>query len=1700
MAGYVNPVIGSVSPNLYAAAKTANLTTNEATQVEQMAYTIKQHRKLAGMDVEQARKQYDALDPNIQGQLKFMYKDAEYLKPPVDAMDKVKGIFTGALKVAASPLIGLFKVAGAYSRVINEPYLVARQVAQGKDLFAAKTWTDAWDGRNLYDNDALQKNVDYYGRYDVEVAKGLLQGKTPGEIVEAFGKPDAQLLESIKKAYNEPDKFQQVLDDVKFAQMSPGRDLARALDNHHIGPGASKSAQKMSGITDFIYQIAIDPLTWLSGGLSKGATQGERIAQGILDKTNRGISSERAVAEAFEDPKLFDYWEKGLGPVLKRYRDAETPAARADAVREIKNNFPGYDNQDVVKALTTGDEHIPGGVVDAASAQKYFEQARNLHLLMAGRVDGLTYMRNGVAVARTNRNLFDGLGRYLDREFNLVRGNKELNEGVEEFHKVLSNPTDALNRFANGEMKVVQDSVKEIKSWRNRVSLMASRSPAGLEVLMGKNAIKTASNFTARARQIMPKDMAEAYTQRFLESSLDEQFVIIKNLDIATMYSMGLGGTHKGEEYIARTIEEKYGGIKGMGTRVDVAINPNHVDELPEGIVHMKGDGHFASKEGAMQPFQATYAVGPLPYQEIGEQIWNIRSKKNAINAIGGMTMGHHANKMVNAWSILTLFPRLGIRSAIDEAFMYIISAPTRDVLKLVTRQGNKMGNVAKTFTGSQEATGPIKRGIQKVFGKGANIDLVNMIGKKIHINPEEAISITEREDIIAAKARELKVHPAQLSSLAKREAVAEHVGQMYAPYLKNEKDLAYLLQAFAHSPDALGAMAQSLVAHSALSGKYGDKVAKAVITPSNFDKALAEMGLKSRRKMYKIQSSSLTEREVTLGHFENFVKRFVGNKATISVNGKEKVYLNPGKIFMKHAALRTGKDMRAALDEGMVSVGFRKVEETGMWEVANEKLVDEFLSLSSHTQSGKVRLLDEAGIAREQLGRMFIDMYETFHGSATNFNQKLYDAMSTSLDEMLAFNPKASWNEAAAKMSLDDFDEATQGFRLEGEFSTSIDFKNLDKENALTAYGNKAMEMMDQQVTGIFRQPAVMIAYTKLRNDYAGLEEQMAKQLYNSRLGFWEAEGVKYGNKKVMAECEAIAEKHFTELSLRNAADGILKYADNPTIRSNFAYSARTLGRYYRATEDFYRRIYRLKDVSPRVLTRMRLMHVGLDASGIFHEDAQGNAYVVMPMDNVVFKATDTTLRALTGNLGYSQPNFNQFTMKLNMMNPSFSQDAGLPTLSGPVAGLSVIGIKNFLGTVPGKLPFIGQYLQAPSQQLGESIDTFALGNIGDNIDITRAIVPAGLQKIYAMLDPSEKSRQEVTAAQQAIAYNAAHGRYLDANATDAQKNNYLKQIRISAHNIIFLRNLLGLIAPVSPGMMESKGLPDYIKDVGVTGLRAEFFDILNGISKTNNGDVVDPYEQALATFIGKNPGKLIYTVSREDKQTKVLVKNTDGLKNWAIQNKRLVDTYGEAAYIFAPQAGDFNAGTFNWIQAAGLMENKTLENYYQDLLVAEDKQRYYDIAREEKKQLEELSDPEIRAYVINAATDARNALKASNPLLTPELIGQGNNIGGEEVMLLKVKQIIADPNASIEPATRKRMALAIQMMQDFIAFSNNPDYANMTNFADIKAQRKDQVEADLKELMLGDLYVTEANRAIFKSILNFYSRDSYYAFKAGR
>lgn len=1702
----INPIVAKVSPNIYAAVKSANINPAQITQVEQMSFAMDQNKKLMAMDPTQANGAYQKLDPNVQQGLKFLYKNASYLNPTNTSVGQnVIADIKSVGKALASPIIGLFKVAGMYNRVINEPYLVAREVAQGQgSIFNAKIWKNAWDGNSVYDDGALKKAVDVFGNTDVVVAKGLLAGKTPGEIIQSYGKVDQGLLDSITKAFNKPNDFRQVMDGVKYAQVSPGRDIARSfLDDKPPANGGlhgdyvSGTTKNISGVLDTAFQIVIDPLTWITGGGNKAASLGEKLAKQVTVAA-KGGNYAGGVAQVFEHPDVQNLWQNILGPLLKQYAEAPNKAIESNVFRRISRAVPGYADENTIKMLTKPGENF-APVYDAKTAQKFFESADNANLLLSGRVDGMTLARNGVATAKMHRNYADGFITYLDSVFNATtsktlgplktigRDMESLDKAGTSIHKALIDTGESLDGFALGYnrnlLSVIKDATGDIgklKKFGYWVGQQAARSPAGAEIRIGDRAAETANNFTMVARQLFPRDIAEFVKAKFLDSTEDEQVVIVRNLYAGIMMKFGMTGEVKGQELMDKILRGKFGTQAGMATLRKTGV-PKEFDGIiePHSIKNENGINMLQS-EGSIQPFQSANAIGALPYNKIAEYVTDVKSRRNLFTAMLGVGNGPFSRKMVDAWSMLTLIPRLGVRSAIDEGMMFALTAPGRDLLAYATRRGHAMGKVGTMFTGSKSAVGPIREALSKLFPK---------------LDPSDAISIAKRQELINSKAIELGISPDEMYDVQKRETIVHWLEQSQLKNLDSEA-VGYYLQGLVHHPDMLESISNSLVGNSSLSGNFDEKIMQGILTPTQLDLARIKMGIESGREMFTIDSHKFTDNEVALAHFDNWFKRFVGNKYVLlrdARTGKPVRTLDPAHIFFNNNGLRTAEDVDNAFKEMSNAIGLEFNAVTKQWAIKDQAAVDVFKGLSARTVEMKNSGLNEASIVRDQIGRILVDLRNTFHGGDRNFNDGLLDEIKSMHAKMISLSKRElppTWSEAAAGMDFDKFITLTKDHRPIGEINTNLIFPGFQEiETQFQKFGNRWMEYMDKQITGMHRQAALNVTYTEVRKNWAGIEKQWVadhvKQMIEDNPTKYASERSKgYLNEQV----KSMAQKRFTELGMQHAANEVLKYADNPAIRSNFSYAVRTVGRYYRATEDFQRRMYRLKEVPLRVLYRMRLSHLGLSASGAVYTDQQGNPYVMVPMDSTLYKATDNTIRMLTGKSGYAQPMFNDFTIKLNMINPSFQQDSGLPMLSGPIAGLGMLGIHNILGNTNNALAI----------EAGNGLSSIALGGFGTNTNLQKVLMPQTVQRIWDMLPFSEQSRQVTTAAQQAMAYNAANGLHLNPNASDTEKAKYIADLRISAHNIIVLRNFLGLISPATPTMVESKGVPDYLKRVGVTSLRSEFYDILNNITKNNTGDVRDPYELALVTFLGKNPGKLIYTVSRTAKQTRTVIKDTQGLNNWAIENQGLIKTYGESAFIFAPQTGKLNVNSYNYLQAAGLVQNKTLEQYYNDLLVAEDKQTYYDIGTNEKAAI--LAEPNIgeRARIIAEATAARDALKTANPLLNAALIGQGNNIGTETKLLSSVEQLVNDPNANIDIGTRQRMASAIKMMNDFIALSTDPSMKGIPNFSDIKKQRRTEIEAALNDLMRGDLYVTEANRAIFKSILNFYSRDTYVAFKA--
>lgn len=1770
----VSPVVASVSPNLYVAAKSANLSQAQNNQLTQMSYGLTEHKKLMNMaDKDAARKQFQALDKSAQQTLTFLYKDAPYAQGDPAFLQGVGGTLKHIAGVAASPIVQTFKALGEWTKALHTPYLVARQVAQGASVFDVNVWKNGYDGNKVYDDKALADAITAHSAIEVEVARGLIAGRTPGQIIQDHGKVDQQITTAVASAFTDKEKWKVIMQDVKFAQVSPGRDIARTFlgarsvkyDGLH-GSYVSGAERFLSGAIDMAYTIAFDPLTWATGGGTKAANLGERLARNLENEFKAniagGLSPELSIAvpmrKLFQNRKVATLWDNQLGPLIKQYAEAPDSAAKDQVWRKIAHDHSGMANPDTINMLAKEN------VFTAGKAEEFFTEMENVPLLLSGGVTGMTTYRAGVPLARRNIFIKDKLSEVLDSVFNSTTTKKLGNMTIHgrdgllaeragyEFKNALMKPgVTAVDGFVNPapEMALFQAYAASQKGLK-RIGQLATRHPNGLAVFIDdKHVAKTANNLTLQLRMIMPRDAAGFITQEFIHNMTPADRVVLKrNLDSAIMDTLGIAGNSNYEIMKETVLRQKYGGKAGFGTTPDVAVANRLTEHMFPGSLRNQEGTNFLQSGDPFHPSDFATQIGSLDYRLILKTAIEVKSKQNLMGAMKGTFTGQLASNLTDVWSILTLLPRLGIRSSIDELMMFALTAPASDLLAFVKGTGYKAGHAMTQFTGSDAAIG---------LGR----DWFSHIPALKRLKIQDSVSIEARQQALRDLAKKLEIEVEQLTQVQLRNEVANLCDLLWTSKL-TVKEKKFFHDAMVHHTTMFDATVRSMVGSSSLNGSVTKEIHRAMISPSALDLSGEELGAiqTGNFKIRNIKDIFASGEKTELGgdlyvahaQFAQWFPMFVANKIVLegeAAGKKVNRLIEPSHVFLSNYAMKEGiapngkTHVQNAIEQYMAQIGVEWDKALGKYVVVDEKAVNEFLGMSARTITMEELNASKAEMVWDQASRTMADMYTTFHGSSEGFNQELLTTLQKArnkLNEMPGNEFQASWSQAAATINVKDFARVTKDHRITGNINSDIEFAGeADPISAWKRWGDYWMEGMDKQITGIFRQPAMMITYIRIRSAYEGLEMATAQRLGNQMVRDAIEAQTKLGKvseiqltkmsakaensdhfqamvnkamenirgKKLSPKYEGILRKRaedqtaakFTNIAMEEAGHQVLKFSDNPAIRSNFAYMNRTTARYYRATEDFQRRVYRMKDMKLRALFRLRLASIGINAYGDTFTDANGEAYVMMPMDNIIFKATDTTLRALTGGIGYHQPQFDNINFKLRMMNPSFQQDSGLPVLSGPIASLSVLTAQSVLGHVDA-IPFIGNHISGKAAALAHTIGSVALGSsMSENISVANAILPAGLMHVWGLLPVNEQSRQEVTAAQQAMAFNAANGKpgssFLDPNSTPEQKAAYLKNIRISAHNIIFMRNMLSLVMPATPTLTASVDVPNYLKKVGITALRPEFFDVLTGVMKSSNPSQ-DPYGEALAVFTMKNPGRLVYTTSPDSKQTRVVVRTTQELKGWAANNSDLIKTYGEVAFIFAPQTGKFNAGSYNWLKAAGLIKSDSLEKYYDNLLVSTDKQKYYDIATQETQQLERVSDPASRAAIIKGATDARAMLKMANPLLMPAL--GGSTIGLESTLLTSLSSLVDNKSTNIPDGTRLRMSQAINLMNDFVQFATNSDNKQLNNFVELKKQRKAEIESSLLDLMSGDLYITEANRAIFKGILSYYSRDTYVIGKA--
>ena len=1682
----LDPLVGKIAPGLYASGSTTPLSKEDQNLVENWAKVKDLHDKLMAMPNQKAAKQFELLAPNFQKALTNYYGIDYSTKPNTNELidspewrqsqtkqeeQKDTSLFTEAKNIVSSTFREIMHGAEFYYKAFMTPiHAIENAAINNESFWSKKNWNSAFDGKMLYDNGELDKLTKKYGQETAYVATHILAGQTPGQIIQQYGPKSKAILEEVNKLLNHADEYQPILEEFDKARLSIGRDSARwVLRAFGKNPNEESGLFKtISGTLDAATSIFADPLTYLTMGGSavlKGASTSTRLAEKLLESQD--------VAAHFANPEVARYWND-YGKAIDQLKDATTTGDKVKAaeVRDsIEKNFQEHG--------TWKEQSI---FLEAAKAsdgpfnfEEYWHKAENFARLIRGDHAGTLWAREGAAFSRTSRATTLGVKHKIMEFFVGKPDFAKLD--AEDADKLIKGAIDyGADRLRVGDHTALDDLIerKAAKGLRTFIRRQTAYAPGSRAVKVNDDVAETIDVFRRQAFVALnDRVMADTLAEHFLTASQSDRINIKRFIDEQTFRRFGIHNMGpEGQKLMDNMLGSKYGFNESFATRENMAV-PAHFGTTNAGkeieIVgpiapHQFQDELRAYDWRKVKEFAAGKYKGSNPADE--------SSMEKVSRLIGGAYSNRITNAITDVWSVLTLVPQLGIRTAIDEGYQFAMYMNLPMFKNIANAKRSQ--RVMNALYGTK--SGPAKELLFEALSKATG----SKVGASRFITAEEKEAL-----------RQTKIAEAKASGSSQWQAEREWRNELFdmaiSKYGSKLPDhyKGYLRELTHSNPHAMLDSTSSRNITAAMSGRDDFfKTDSHMFSEDALNKALADWNLEATGVFRSERADSFAKTDLQLHMFRQFVTYFNANDfSKYATNTANRALLDPMAIFLKRNGLATEKDVQLAISDFLSGFGITKANGVDVLTRDAEKSISKFVQ--SSTQFEKYKDVNDVAKVRMFAEDMFSNLYHVFHGDAAQYNQKLmnyFKPFTTGKvgDHRILLN----------QMDLEKYQGLTADYLAKGRIYTDLETPVTSFTEAVRRFGiNGAYDLMARQTDSILRQPAVHMHYLLFRDQYAATEKLMQEQVYKERLQQILAERNKHfaGQLKVSATdldkekaleySKEVASRHFTQQAMDNAARHMLKFSDNPEMRTIFADNVRAIGRFYRAVEDLHRRSYRLmRDNGLGTLYKMRLMNQGFASVGHIHEDVNGDQYAILPFDNVIYGAVNNTLRVLDPNAqGVNQPIWDNITFKLTAGNPSFQNDAGMPYLSGPLGAVSVMLVKGILNAPDVPM----------TNSLAQKVDNFALGSYGDNINLQKAFMPRFVQNIWNALNPDEKSQQETSAVTQAVCYNVANGinvpdinddkykkanGYPDTDLYNKDKADYLKQIRISAHNITVMRSLLGTILPSTVQLSDTKGLPDYLMSAGLPSLQSSFYDVLDAI-KEKHPDVEDPYEMALATWMGDNPGKLVYTLSKKDKEITPIMKYSKQMENWVIGNKQAVDKYGSGALLFAPNTGKFDPGTFNYMRAAGLVSNTDVEAFFDKALMQSAVNKYYDINDLEENTLTNIpfSDIGTRQAVVNMYKSQRNMMLIAVPGLQ-EYFSSGTS-NQDALNFIEDAHTFANVNLSqVNSDVREKINIAYDAYSSFIEYVNNVNSWNASNASELKQAAKNNLMNTIDGLIKSD------------------------------
>ena len=558
--------------------------------------------------------------------------------------------------------------------------------------------------------------------------------------------------------------------------------------------------------------------------------------------------------------------------------------------------------------------------------------------------------------------------------------------------------------------------------------------------------------------------------------------------------------------------------------------------------------------------------------------------------------------------------------------------------------------------------------------------------------------------------------------------------------------------------------------------------------------------------------------------------------------------------------------------------------------------------------------------------------------------------------------------------------------------------------------------------------------------------------------------------NEQAIQKAELTAKQKLAEIVEDRARLQTLAYVDNPAVQSQMAFSIRNFARFYRATEDFYRRMYRVVRYNPEAIARASLTYEGVTHSGWVQKDDQGNDYFIYPGTEYVYRAVQTAMTGLGVPAEFKVPFPVQFGANLKMITPSLNPDSAIPTLAGPLSGVSIKVLSNVVSVF--------------SPSAGDQITGTLLGKYAVDQPMVSAFLPAHVNRVYAAMNQNDRDGQYASAWRKAVTYLEASGNGLvqkydaDNNPipfTPAELEEYRQRIDNVTKSILGLRVVYGFLAPASPQVQLKSDMAQWVRGNGEASFKQVWYGLMD---KYGNPD--DAYREWVKLY----PDQMPFTVSESERSTVSYFRYAKESGDFVEQNNQLFKDYPEGAAFLIPHKAGYSWDAYKTMTDMGLRRNKRVADFLREVQTASDMQTYYEKKNDYELSLENAGTDFERKQLRDEFQNWATTFKAGRPLVQEEL-AQGGKRAIERMNALDDLQRMLNSGAA-DKASPETARVLKKMMSLYTSYKDNKtELENMGRNQFLAQMNKDETILQMRELAKFNENTQNAYNVLFGRLL---------------